>query len=370
MTSVVFFGTLLHAPLFEVVAGRSLDGRPVHLPGETVMEAADGAYPVLVPGAGVDGLLVELDDAALARIDFYEACFEYVRHSVDVFVDGEPVTTQVWRPKGASTAGTSAWDISGWSATWGAISVEAAREVMRQFGSTPPEEVGARFWMIRSRAQSYLSARNWRRAGLVGSGFGLEAVDVQEHRFPYTKFFAAEEMRARFRRFDGGWSAPVERAMWRTSDAVTVLPYDPRRDAILLVEQARFGVLAHGDAFPWLLEPIAGMIDAGETAEQAGRREAMEEAGLDLGALHFVAKYYPSPGGIAQVLTSYVGIADLPETAQSIGGSLAEDEDIQSHVVPYDKAVALYEGGDLADAASVVSFQWLMLNRDRLRAAG
>ena len=48
------------------------------------------------------------------------------------------------------------------------------------------------------------------------------------------------------------------------------------------------------------LEPVAGVIDPGETPEDAARREAAEEARLTLGELLPVAEYYPSPGALAE----------------------------------------------------------------------
>ncbi len=51
-----------------------------------------------------------------------------------------------------------------------------------------------------------------------------------------------------------------------SADAVTVLPYDPVRDRVLLIEQYRFGVHMRGDPRPWVLEPVAGRIDAGRDA--------------------------------------------------------------------------------------------------------
>ena len=67
-----------------------------------------------------------------------------------------------------------------------------------------------------------------------------------------------------------------------SSDAVIVLPYDPVNDRILLVKQFRTGPYVKGDANPWVLEPIAGLIDVGETPVEAGLREAKEEAHLEI----------------------------------------------------------------------------------------
>ena len=48
------------------------------------------------------------------------------------------------------------------------------------------------------------------------------------------------------------------------NDAVAVLPYDPVADAVLLIEQFRIGTMLDLRS-PWSLEPIAGIIEAGET---------------------------------------------------------------------------------------------------------
>ena len=62
-----------------------------------------------------------------------------------------------------------------------------------------------------------------------------------------------------------------------SGDAVTVLPYDPKRDLVLVVEQIRAGPFARGDRQSWQIEAIAGRVDPFETPEQAARREAVEE---------------------------------------------------------------------------------------------
>ena len=43
--------------------------------------------------------------------------------------------------------------------------------------------------------------------------------------------------------------------------AAAVLPYDPERDAVVLIEQFRPGAYAAG-VDPWLIEVVAGIIEA------------------------------------------------------------------------------------------------------------
>ena len=50
-----------------------------------------------------------------------------------------------------------------------------------------------------------------------------------------------------------------------------MLPYDPGRDRVLLIEQFRPAPMARGDRNSWCIEVIAGRIDTTETQEQTAR---------------------------------------------------------------------------------------------------
>jgi ADP-ribose pyrophosphatase len=370
-TRVFLFGTLRHEPLLRLVAGRSLVAVQAWLPGERCDRAAHGDWPVLVPDAGgrAEGVVVSCDAEAMARLDRYEAVFRYSRHEVTVETGDGPVAAQVWRPDAPEEGSGAPWDLSAWIGTWGAITLRAAEDMVRRLGHQSPEEVARVAPIIRARAHAVLGTEVWQRPGRVGSGFGPRDVDILARRHPYDGFFSVEEVEARFRRFDGDAQRDVRRAVFCVTDAATVLPYDPVRDRILLLEQLRFGPLAQGDPAPWLLEPVAGLIDAGETPEETARREAAEEAALVIGDLHFVARYYPSPGGVSQVLHSFVGIADLPDEAARLGGHEDEGEDILGHVIGFGTAMEMLAAGDLVNAPTILSLQWLAMHRERLRGA-
>jgi len=159
----------------------------------------------------------------------------------------------------------------------------------------------------------------------------------------------------------------VLRAAFVSGDAVTVLPYDPKRDRVLVIEQFRVGPFARGDGQPWLLEAITGRIDPGETPEEAGRREAMEEAGLVLQALLPVAQYYSSPGAKSEFLHSFVALCDLPDDAAGVFGVRGEAEDIRGHLIGLDALMALVASGEVNVGPLVLTALWLQHESPRLR---
>jgi nudix-type nucleoside diphosphatase (YffH/AdpP family) len=218
--------------------------------------------------------------------------------------------------------------------------------------------------MIRARAASRVNAA----ASRHGQGTMSGRIDVVETHRPYARFFALDDIRLRHERFDGTMSDTVDRAVFIAADAAILLPYDPARDRVLLVEQMRMGPFARGDRACWQLEPIAGRIDAGETPQQAARREAQEEAGLVLGKIETIAEVYASPGNSTEFYYIFCGLADLPDSAGGLGGLDTEDEDIRAHVMSFDALLALVEGQGAANAPLVLAAYWLARHRDRLRA--
>ena len=135
----------------------------------------------------------------------------------------------------------------------------------------------------------------------------------------------------------------------------------------MLVEQIRMGPLARGDRSVWQLEPIAGRIDAGETAEQAAYREAREEADLTLTELLPVAEAYASPGNATEFHYIYVGLADLPDSATGVSGKEDENEDIRSHMLSFDALMQMVDDMQAANTPLLVAALWLARHRDRLR---
>jgi nudix-type nucleoside diphosphatase (YffH/AdpP family) len=216
---------------------------------------------------------------------------------------------------------------------------------------------------MRARAKAATPA-----AGRLRRARGPGDVESRGVDRPYTGFFALEEHRLRHRLFDGGWSEEVSRTIVSIGDAVTVVPYDPRRDRVLLIEQFRAAMFARGDRCPWGIEAVAGRIDAEMDAETAARREAREEAGVELGRIETVAAYYTTPGYAAEQVTSLIGEADLGDAGGRFGVA-HEHEDIRAFTVPLDEALAGVARGEIDNAPAILSLFWLARNRERLRAA-
>lgn len=194
--------------------------------------------------------------------------------------------------------------------------------------------------------------------------FSTDDVEIMSKETLFQGYFKMVKYRFKHRLFAGGWSQVIEREMFDRGHAAALLPYDPETDQVVLVEQIRVGALEHQQ--PWQLEIVAGIIDAGEVAEDVARREATEEAGIEVERLAKVTSYYPSSGGCSERLDVYVGEVDA-STAYGIHGLDYEGEDIRVHVVTRDQAYQWVQDGRFENGASIIALQWLQLNYQRLR---
>jgi len=176
-------------------------------------------------------------------------------------------------------------------------------------------------------------------------------------------FFQMVKYTFKHRLFAGGWSEPIERELFERGHAAALLPYDPVKDQVVLVEQIRVGALEHEN--PWQLEIVAGIMDADESVEQLVKREAMEEAGVEVGNIVPVTSYYPSAGGCSERLDVFVGQVDS-SAAGGVHGLEYENEDIRVHVFSRKEAYQMVKNGKIENGASIIALQWLELNREEL----
>ncbi|MEM7498183.1 MAG: NUDIX domain-containing protein [Pseudomonadota bacterium] len=377
MKPIFFFGTLRDLALLEVVVGRALkagDVQPARAPGRRVWQVAAEAYPMLIDaeedGAFADGILffpAARDEVEALR--YYEEA-EYDLLPIDVIAEGERREALYFGATERLAAGDGPWSLEDWRQDGRAVALQAAGELMSLRQSVPVERINDYWPAIMNRArQRARAAAQTPALGGIRTDFASEDVVWDDHARPYRGYLAVEEHRLRHRLFDGSWSPTLERVTVAWGDAVTVLPYDPVADRVLLIEQFRPAVAARRDPNAWCIEVPAGRIDTDEDAETALRRETEEEAGITLGRLEKLPGYYPTPGLASEHLGAWIGEAELPDTATGIHGANGEGEDIRPMVLGVEQALEALRAGAVNTGPAQILLLWLALERPRLRAA-
>jgi 8-oxo-dGTP pyrophosphatase MutT (NUDIX family) len=120
-----------------------------------------------------------------------------------------------------------------------------------------------------------------------------------------------------------------------------------RERGLLLLWRHRFIT----DTWGWELP--AGLIDEGETPEQAAARETLEETGHRPGPLRHLVTYFPTNGLSDQTFHLY-----LAESAIDEGPPADRSEAERVEWVPVDDARRLVREGAVRDGLSLVGLLW------------
>jgi ADP-ribose pyrophosphatase len=177
--------------------------------------------------------------------------------------------------------------------------------------------------------------------------------------------FPLQRVRFRYTRFDGTPSADLTWELWRRGRGCAVLPYDPVRDRVALIEQFRLPALAAGLP-PVMVECPAGLVEEGEEFEATARREVAEEAGLRPERMERIGRFMLMQGGCDEVMEYFAACVSLPEDLGA-GGLESEGEDTRVLVMPADEALARADGGGIQNVTAALCLFWLRRHRERLR---
>jgi len=371
MNAVFIYSTLRYPPLFTLVAGPGdLVQIAARLDGFAVERVQGARSPMLVPRAGAQAqgvVLRGVSPARMARLALFDLPVGDWFAPVTVQTDAGPVAAQVCLARDGLVSDGTPWVLDDWVATDAAVTLLVARELA---ATDPwPDAAGkARQWpMIQARADAAMRARAQTIPATLRHAAVPDDVVWQDQSPLVGQFFRYATIALTHRRFDGTRSPPLPREVLVGVDAAVVLPYDPVRDRVLLVEQVRTGPTRRGDPNPWCLEPVAGIVDAGETPHDAAMRECAEEAGLVPDRLEPMFAIYASPGSSTDYFHCFLGLADLPDTLPRRGGLEEEDEDLRLHLVALDDALALIDTGEANAGQLVAMLLWLARHRDRIR---
>ena len=191
-------------------------------------------------------------------------------------------------------------------------------------------------------------------------------VEIVNQETAYQGHFRIEAYSLRHRTHEGGWTPELRFELFERGRTAVVLPYDPVLDQVVLIEQFRIGAYASGGE-PWLAEAVAGRIEPGELAEDAVRREAMEEAGCAVNELHSIGAFLLTPGACSEACTMFAGRVDASDVG-GVHGVAEEGEDIRVIATPAEEAIARAMNGGITSTYGAIPLLWLAANRDMLRA--
>jgi nudix-type nucleoside diphosphatase (YffH/AdpP family) len=182
-----------------------------------------------------------------------------------------------------------------------------------------------------------------------------DRVRIRDVKMLSEKRYRLREYEFDFRRGDGTWQRQ-DREVFDRGHAAAVLPIDPERGTVIVIRQFRLPAFLAEHRAP-LVEVIAGALD-GDAPDVCARREAMEEAGVEVGDLKRVFHCFMSPGAVTERMHLFVASYSSASRTAKGGGLADEGEDIEVLEMPLAQALAMIDSGEICDAKTILLLQW------------
>ncbi len=173
-------------------------------------------------------------------------------------------------------------------------------------------------------------------------------------------FWEINELSFIHQKHDGKWSNEIKREIFSGAQVATLLPYDPIKKEIVLIQQFRAGVISkYPDSY--LYEIVAGIIDKNESPEETALRECMEETGCEVNKIFPIQSYFPAPGSSESFYHMYLGEIKSFDGSR-IKGLESENEDILVSSFKIEVVRKMLENKIIINGLTLIALQWFFLN--------
>ncbi|AFL88558.1 protein containing C-terminal region of TrgB protein [Terriglobus roseus DSM 18391] len=160
-------------------------------------------------------------------------------------------------------------------------------------------------------------------------------------------------------RRDGSWQQQ-SRETYDRGNGATILLYNLERRTVVLTRQFRFPAYVNGHS-GMLIETAAGLLDQASPEDRI-RAEAEEETGYRVSHVRRVFEAFMSPGSVTERLYFFVAEYGSGSRATLGGGNHEEGEDIEVLELPFEKAMAAIDSGEIEDGKTIMLLQYAFIH--------
>ena len=162
-----------------------------------------------------------------------------------------------------------------------------------------------------------------------------------------------------YQRKNGEWVSQNREAYDRGNGSVILL-YSKSAKSVILIRQFRLPTYVNGNSSGMLIEACAGLLDK-DNPEDCIRRETEEETGYKVSDVKKIYEAYMSPGSVTEIL--YFFVAEYSKTMKvNEGGGVDKHEDIDVLELPFEKALAMIESGEIKDGKTIMLLQYAKIH--------
>ena len=175
----------------------------------------------------------------------------------------------------------------------------------------------------------------------------------------YSGFFKLKKLEFIHQKHDGSWTDKVDREIFSGAHVSTLLPYDPVRKEIVLIQQFRAGVISRYDD-DYLYEIVAGIIDKNESPEETAIRECDEETGCKVNKITPIQGYFPAPGSSESYYHLFLGEVNSFD-GERIMGLESENENILVKSYKVEQVRNMLKNKEIKNGLTLIALQWFFL---------
>lgn len=160
---------------------------------------------------------------------------------------------------------------------------------------------------------------------------------------------------------NGQW-VTQSREVYNRGDGAGILLYNRVKQTVILTKQFRMPTYMNDNKEDMLVEICAGMLDK-DNPEACIIRETEEEVGYRLPKVKKVFEAYSSPGVMTEKMHFFIGEYTDAMKVSSGGGVDSEHEDIEVLEIPFKKAIAMLNNGEIVDTRTIVLLQYAQIHK-------
>jgi len=187
----------------------------------------------------------------------------------------------------------------------------------------------------------------------------LPEIKIQKEEILSDNWYILRKFTYDFKLKNGSWQTQSREAYDRGNGA-TILLYNLEQKSVILTRQFRLPSFVNGNPSGMLIEACAGLLDK-DSPEDCIRREVEEETGYKVSHVRKIFEAYMSPGSVTEILYFFIAEYAASMKVHEGGGVEHEQEEIEVLELPFEKALAMIDDGEIRDAKTIMLLQHLRL---------
>lgn len=184
-------------------------------------------------------------------------------------------------------------------------------------------------------------------------------VQIEKTEILSDNWYILKKITFNIRKKDGSFEQQSREAYDRGNGA-TIMLYDKSAGNVILTRQFRLPTFINGNETGMMIESCAGLLD-NDNPEDCIKRETEEETGYKISKVEKIFEAYMSPGSVTEILHFFIAEYSKEMKIADGGGLEDEGEDIEVLELPFDKALAMIDSGEIKDAKTIILLQHLRI---------